>query len=257
MANPVRISSHAPTSNLLLNLTRPATRMALFPQLERIEMPLGSKVYDEREEQNFVYFPSSGIVSLLYMMRNGNSAEMAIVGSEGLVGFAALLGGLSTTTRAVVQVAGDGFRLKRRILDKIMDSDPMFRRLMLRYTQSLLTQFAQTAVCNRHHSVEQQWCRWILLTLDRSAAGQIKMTQQLIADMLGVRREGVSAVANSLKADGVVDYSRGVIDVIDRDRIEERVCECYGLIVEETERLLPGSTKRLPPKPLPKVASQL
>ena len=246
MANLVRIPLHAPTSNLLLGLTRPATRAVLFPQLEWVEMPLGTKVYEEQEEQNFVYFPSSGIVSLLYMMRNGNSAEMAIVGSEGLVGFAALLGGLSTTTRALVQVAGQGFRLKRRILEKIMDADPVFRRLMLRYAQTLLTQFAQTAVCNRHHSVEQQWCRWILLTLDRGVTGQIKMTQQLIADMLGVRREGVSAVANALKSEGIVNYSRGVIDVIDRRRIEERVCECYSLIVEETERLLPGSSKRPP-----------
>jgi CRP-like cAMP-binding protein len=218
----------------------------LFPQLEWIEAPLGTTLYEEDEEQDSVYFPSSGIVSLLYVMRNGNSAEMAIVGSEGLVGFGALLGGLSTTTRALVQVAGQGFRLKRRVLEKIMDGDPLFRRLMLRYTQSLLTQFAQTAVCNRHHSVEQQWCRWILLTLDRGPSGQIKMTQQLIADMLGVRREGVSAVANSLKLDGIVDYSRGVIDVIDRERIEQRVCECYSLIVEETERLLPGSSKRSP-----------
>ena len=244
MANIFRAPSHAPTSNLLLALTRPATRAVLFPQLEWIETPLGMTLYEENEEQDSVYFPSSGIISLLYMMRNGNSAEMAIVGSEGLVGFAALLGGLSTTTRALVQVAGHGFRLKRRTLDKIMDSDPLFRRLMLRYTQSLLTQFAQTAVCNRHHSVEQQWCRWILLTLDRTSMGRIKMTQQLIADMLGVRREGVSAVANSLKLDGIVDYSRGVIDVIDRERIEQRVCECYSLIVEETERLLPGSNQR-------------
>ncbi len=202
-------------------------------------------LYEEHEEQEFVYFPSSGIISLLYTMRNGNSAEMAIVGSEGLVGFAALLGGVSTTTRALVQVAGQGFRVKRRALEKIMDGDPIFRRLMLRYTQSLLTQFAQTAICNRHHSVEQQWCRWILLTLDRTS-GRVKMTQQLIADMLGVRREGVSAVANSLKLDGIVDYSRGVIDVLDRERIEQRVCECYSLIVEETERLLPGSSKRSP-----------
>jgi len=251
MAKVFRTPSHAPTQNLLLGLTRPATRAVLFPQLEAMQSPLGTTLYKENDEQDFVYFPSSGIVSLLYMMRNGNSAEMAIVGSEGLVGFAALLGGVSTTTRALVQVAGQGFRLKRRVLEKIMDSDPVFRRLMLRYTQSLLTQFAQTAVCNRHHTVEQQWCRWILLTLDRGPTGQIKMTQQLIADMLGVRREGISAVANSLKADGIVDYSRGVINVLDSARIEERVCECYSLIVDETERLLPGSSKRSPPRDRP------
>ena len=244
MANLVRSLAYAPTSNLLLGLTRPATRAVLFPQLELIELPLGATLYDEKAEQNFVYFPSSGIVSLLYTMRNGNSAEMAIVGSEGLAGFAALLGGLSTTTRAVIQVSGQGFRLKRRVLEKIMDADSQFRRLMLRYAQSLLTQFAQTAVCNRHHSVEQQWCRWILMTLDRGSSCEIKMTQQLIADMLGVRREAVSAVANSLKSEGMVNYSRGVIEVLDRARMEERVCECYSLIVDETERLLPGSSKR-------------
>lgn len=256
MANIFRSHAHAPTSNLLLGLTRPATRAVLFPQLEWIEAPLGTILYEENEEQDFVYFPSSGIVSLLYVMRNGNSAEMAIVGSEGLVGFAALLGGLSTTTHARVQVAGQGFRLKRRAFEKIMDGDPSFRRLMLRYAQSLLSQFAQTAICNRHHSVQQQWCRWILLTLDRASSGQIKMTQQLMADMLGVRREGVSAVANSLKSDGIVDYSRGVIDVLDRARVEQRVCECYSVIVEETDRLLPGSSKRsLGPESL-KVAAQ-
>jgi CRP-like cAMP-binding protein len=177
-------------------------------------------------------------------MRGGDTAEMAIVGSEGVVGFAVLLGGTSTTTRASVQVAGNALRVKRRVLEKHMESDASLRKLMMRYVQSLLTQIAQTAVCNRHHAVTEQLCRWILLGMDRGSSTEISMTQQLIADMLGVRREGVSAVANKLKRAGLIAYSRGRISVLDRPGLEKRVCECYGIVLTETERLLPGSNRR-------------
>jgi len=244
MANPAR--SHPPTWNLLLDLMKPATKSLLFPELKHLELPLGAILYEENEVQNILYFPTSGIVSLLYTMPNGSSAEMTIVGSDGLVGFAALLGGKSTTTRALVQVAGQAFCIKKRVFEKLMETHPHLRQMMMCYMQSLLTQFAQTAVCNRHHSIEQQWCRWMLMSMDRSAHGQIRMTQQTIANMLGVRREGVSMVANALKTAGVVEYSRGVISVVDRKGLEARVCECYALVVRETERLLPGSSKRFP-----------
>ena len=244
MANAAR--SHPPTSNLLLDLMKPATKNALFPELKPFELPLGAILYEENEVQNILYFPTSGIVSLLYTMPDGSSAEMTIVGSEGLVGFAALLGGKSTTTRALVQVAGHAFCIKKRVFEKFLETHPHLRQMMMCYMQSLLTQFAQTAVCNRHHTIEQQWCRWMLMSMDRSANGQIRMTQQMIADMLGVRREGVSMVSNALKTAGIIEYSRGVISVIDRKSLEARVCECYALVVRETERLLPGSSKRFP-----------
>ena len=209
-----------------------------------IELDLGAVLYEAGELQDLIYFPISGIVSLLYSMQNGNSAEMAIVGSEGLVGFAALLGGRSTTTRAVVQVAGEAVAMKRRPLLNLIDDDKHVRQLMMCYTQSLLSQFAQTAVCNRHHTIEQQWCRWMLMSMDRSGQHPIRMTQQLIAEMLGVRREGVSVTASALKSAGIIEYSRGVISIADRKGLEERVCECYGIVVRETERLLPGSNRR-------------
>jgi CRP-like cAMP-binding protein len=234
----------APSANLLLASMKSFARSTLFPHLRPSSRRLGEIMYSENEVQDVIYFPTSGIVSLLYMMENGNSAEMAIVGSEGLVGFAAVLGGKSTTTRALVQVASQGFTIKRRIFERVAEADSHLRRLLNCYMQTLLTQFAQTAVCNRHHSIEQQWCRWMLMSLDRNADTPIRMTQQMIADMLGVRREGVSIVSNALRSRGVIEYSRGIISVRDRGLLEERVCECYALVAQETERLLPGSNRR-------------
>src|SRR4051812_16805601 len=213
------VRSHPSTSNLLLDLMKPATKNLVFRHLRPVDLRLGATLYQANQKQDLIYFPRAGIVSLLYMMRNGSSAEMAIVGSDGLVGYAALLGGKSTTTSAQVQVEGEALCIRQRTFERIMDGDTQLRHLMMCYTQSLLTQFAQTAVCNRHHTIEQQWCRWILMTMDRTRKGQIKMTQQMIANMLGVRREGVSAVANSLKVAGIVRYSRGLISIVDRKRI--------------------------------------
>jgi CRP-like cAMP-binding protein len=236
--------THLPTRNLLLDKVKPAIRNLLYPELVPTQLRLGATLYEEHESQRLVYFPTSGVVSLVFMMENGQSAEMAIVGSEGLVGFAALLGGDSTTTRAVVQVAGEAFCIRANTLATLVDNHKALRQLTMCYIQSLLAQFAQTAICNRHHSIEQQWCRWILMSMDRSGGEPIRMTQQLVAEMLGVRREGVSAVASSLKTEGVVEYSRGIISLLDRKRLEMRVCECYSIILRETERLLPGSNKR-------------
>jgi len=209
------------------------------PQLECVEMPLGQVMYESGRTQSHVYFPIDAIVSLLYVMENGASAEIAVVGNEGIVGISLFMGGESTPSRAVVQSAGQGFRLSARtIKDEFNRSGPVMH-LLLRYTQALITQMTQTAVCNRHHTLDQQLCRWLLLSLDRLHGTQLAMTQELIANMLGVRREGVTEAALKLQKAGLIRYSRGRISVLDRPGLEARTCECYAVVKKEYDRLLP------------------
>jgi CRP-like cAMP-binding protein len=207
--------------------------------LEQVEMPLGQVLYESGATLNHVYFPTTSIVSLLYVMENGASAEIAVVGNEGVVGVSLFMGGESTPSRAVVQSAGLGFRLKAQLMkDEFNRAGPVLH-LLLRYTQALITQMAQTAVCNRHHSLDQQLCRWLLLSLDRVRANELTMTQELIANMLGVRREGVTEAALKLQHAGLISYARGHISVLDRPGLEKRTCECYAVVKKEYERLLP------------------
>jgi len=211
----------------------------LLPDLEPVEMPLGWSVYESGGHQGYVYFPTTSIVSLLYVMESGSSAEIAITGNEGLVGISLFMGGESTTSRAVVQSAGEGFRLRASVLKREFALGGQLQHLALRFTQALITQMAQTAVCNRHHSLEQQLCRWLLLSLDRLPGNVLSMTQELIANMLGVRREGVTHAAGKLQAEGMIQYSRGRIKVLDRAKLEGQVCECYAVVKKEYDRLLP------------------
>jgi CRP-like cAMP-binding protein len=202
-------------------------------------MPLGHTVCEPGVPMRHVYFPTTCIVSLLYVMEDGASAEIAVVGNEGIVGVSLFMGGETTTSRAVVQSAGHAYRLQGQLLkDAFFRAGPM-QRLLLRYTQALLTQMAQTAVCNRHHSVDQQLCRWLLLSLDRLPSNELTMTQELIANMLGVRREGVTGAAGKLQEAGLIEYHRGHITVVDRPGLEARVCECYEVVKKEFDRLLP------------------
>jgi len=231
-------ASNSPKDNRLLAALPEATFKALQPYLERAPMPLGSVVYESGGTQGFVYFPTSSIVSLLYVLEDGASAEIAVTGNEGLVGIALFMGGETTPSRAVVQSAGEGFRLRASVLKKVFEAGGELQHLLLRYTQALITQMAQTAVCNRHHSVDQQLCRWLLLSLDRLPDKELVMTQELIANMLGVRREGVTEAAGRLQAAGLISYSRGHISVLDRERLEARVCECYAVVKKEYDRLL-------------------
>jgi CRP-like cAMP-binding protein len=211
----------------------------LSPQLELVPMPLGETVCEPGRQMHFVFFPTTSIVSLLYVMEDGASAEIAVVGNEGLVGVSLFMGGETTTSRAVVQSAGHAYRLRGATLkEEFFRAGPM-QRLLLRYTQSLLTQMAQTAVCNRHHSLDQQLCRWLLLSLDRLHSNELVMTQELIANMLGVRREGVTEAAGNLHKAGLINYHRGHITVLDRKGLEARVCECYAVVKQENDRLLP------------------
>ena len=208
------------------------------PQLEYIELPLGHVLYEPGITLSHVYFPTTAIVSLLYVMVDGASAEIAVAGHEGIVGISLFMGGESTPSRAVVQSAGGAYRLKARaIKDEFMRAPVL--HLLLRYTQALITQMAQTAVCNRHHSLDQQLCRWLLLSLDRLGGDELVMTQELIANMLGVRREGVTESALKLQRSGLIRYSRGRIQVLDRAGLEERTCECYAVVKTEYDRLLP------------------
>jgi len=212
----------------------------LLPHLELVPLSLGSVLYESGGRQDHVFFPVASIVSLLYVMEDGASAEIAVVGDEGVVGVALFMGGESTPSRAVVQIAGSAFRLNAELMKTEFDRGGALQYLLLRYTQSLITQMAQTAVCNRHHTVEQQLCRWLLLSLDRLPSNELSMTQKLIANMLGVRREGVTEAAGRLQAAGLIDYSRGKIVVLDRPRLEARVCECYAVVKRESDRLLDG-----------------
>ena len=210
-----------------------------LPQLERVEMPLGQVLYESGGTLSHVYFPTTAIVSLLYVMENGASAEIAVVGNEGIVGISLFMGGDSTSSRAVVQSAGLGLRLKAQTMKDDFNRAGPVLRLLLRYTQALITQMAQTAVCNRHHSLDQQLCRWLLLSLDRLQGNELVMTQELIANMLGVRREGVTEGALKLQQAGLIRYARGHISVLDREGLERRSCECYAVVKKEYDRLLP------------------
>jgi CRP-like cAMP-binding protein len=230
---------HDPTRNHLLAALPAAERERLFPHLELVTMPLGEAVYESGGHQPHVYFPIDCIVSLLYVMEDGASAEIAIVGSEGIVGIALFMGGETTPSRAVVQSAGHAYRLRAAVLKAEFGRSGAVQHLLLRYTQALITQMAQTAVCNRHHSVDQQLCRWLLLSLDRLSSNELRMTQELMANMLGVRREGVTEAAGKLQDAGLIQYQRGRITVLDRHLLEERACECYGVVKREFDRLLP------------------
>ena len=227
-----------PECNHLLAAIPAEVRQRLAPQLEVVDMPLGHVVYESGHVVRHVYFPIDCIVSLLYVMDNGASAEIAVVGNEGLVGVSVFMGGESTPSRALVQSAGTAFRLPGERLRAEFDRHGELLHLLLRYTQALLTQMAQTAACNRHHSIDQQLCRWLLLSLDRLRGNRLVMTQELIANMLGVRREGVTEAAGKLQNLGVIRYRRGVITVLDRATLEKLSCECYGVVKRETDRLL-------------------
>ena len=216
-----------------------------LPQLELVEMPLGEVLYESGATLSHVYFPTTAIVSLLYVMQNGASAEIAVVGHEGIVGISLFMGGESTPSRAVVQSAGKGYRLKSETIKVEFLRAPVLH-LLLRYTQALITQMAQTAVCNRHHSLDQQLCRWLLLSLDRLQGLELAMTQELIANMLGVRREGVTESALKLQRVGLIRYARGHITVLDRPALESRACECYAVVKREYDRLLPDQPATQP-----------
>src|SRR5471030_1468983 len=232
-------SPHSPKQNHLLSALPEADYARLLPDLELTPMPLEWAVYESGDRMSYLYFPTSSIVSLLYVMESGASAEIAVSGNEGLVGISLFMGGESTPSRAVVQSAGDGYRLKASIVKKEFALGGNLQHLALRYTQALITQMGQTAVCNRHHALDQQLCRWLLLSLDRLQGNELLMTQELIANMLGVRREGVTEAAGKLQQDGLIKYTRGHIKVLDRARLEQRVCECYAVVKKEYERLLP------------------
>jgi CRP-like cAMP-binding protein len=227
-----------PKQNFLLDALPIDEYNRLFSQLELVAMPLGDVLYESGGELLYVYFPTTCIVSLLYVMENGSSAEIAVVGNDGIIGVALFMGGKTMPNRAVVQSAGYAYRLRGHLLMQEFNRYGKLLHLLLRYTQALLTQMAQTAVCNRHHSVDQQLCRWLLLSLDRLQSDTLTMTQELIANMLGVRREGVTEAAGNLQREGLIHYSRGRITVLDRPRLEQRVCECYKVVKTEDERLL-------------------
>lgn len=226
--------------NQLLSALPEAERQRWQSQLEDVEMPLGLVLYESGGKMSHVYFPTTAIVSLLYVMEDGASAEIAVVGNEGVVGIALFMGGETTPSRAVVQSAGRGLRLPAQLIkDEVNRGGPVLH-LLLRYTQALITQMAQTAVCNRHHSLDQQLCRWLLLSLDRLQGSELAMTQELIANMLGVRREGVTEAALKLAKIGLIRYARGHISVLDRPGLEQRTCECYAVVKKEYDRLLPA-----------------
>jgi len=230
---------HTPRQNHLLEALPEDVYNRLLPNLEPVLMPLGEVVYESGIQMRHVYFPTTSIVSLLYVMEDGASAEIAIVGNEGVVGVSLFMGGESTPSRAVVQSAGEAYRLPGRILKSEFERGGPLQHLLLRYTQALLTQMAQTAVCNRHHTLDQQFCRWLLLSVDRLPSDDLVMTQELIANMLGVRREGVTEAAGNVQKAGLIKYHRGHITVLDRPGLEARVCECYAVVKKEFGRLLP------------------
>ncbi|MGD0503336.1 MAG: Crp/Fnr family transcriptional regulator [Steroidobacteraceae bacterium] len=230
---------HIGHENQLLAALPAYLQQSWLAQLEPVQMPLGEVLYESGVTLAHVYFPTTAIVSLLYVMEDGASAEIAVVGNEGIVGISLFMGGESTPSRAVVQSAGKGFRLKAQVLKEEFNRAGPVLHLLLRYTQALITQMAQTAVCNRHHSLDQQLCRWLLLSLDRLQGDELVMTQELIANMLGVRREGVTEAALKLQSAGLIRYTRGRITVLDRAGLEQRTCECYAVVKKEYDRLLP------------------
>jgi CRP-like cAMP-binding protein len=235
-------SLHSAQQNHLLSVLSPTDFERVFPHLELVPLPLGEVLYESGSLLRHVYFPTTSIVSLLYVMEDGASAEIAVVGNEGMIGIALFMGGESTPSRAIVQSAGHAYRLEAHVLKQEFNRAGPVMHLLLRYTQALITQMAQTAVCNRHHSVDQQFCRWLLLSLDRLPSNELIMTQELIANMLGVRREGVTEAAGKLQKAELIQYSRGRITVIDRPRLEARSCECYRVVKREFDRLLPEMT---------------
>lgn len=238
-ASATATTSRATRGNQLLDALPEAEWQRWQPQLELVDLPLGLVLYESGGKMNHVYFPTNAIVSLLFVLENGASAEIAVVGHEGIVGISIFMGGGSTPSRAVVQSAGKGFRLRADALkDEFGRSGPVMH-LLLRYTQALITQMTQTAVCNRHHSLDQQLCRWLLLSLDRLPGNDLVMTQELIANMLGVRREGVTEAALNLQKAGLISYARGHIKALDRPGLEQRTCECYQVVKTEYDRLLP------------------
>ncbi len=228
-----------PLENQLLASLPDAEWQRWQPQLELVDLPLGMVLYESGAAVPYVYFPTSAIISLLYVLENGSSAEIAVVGFEGAVGISIFMGGGSTPSRAVVQSAGIGYRLRAGVVKGEFERAGPVMHLMLRYTQALITQMSQTAVCNRHHSLDQQLCRWLLLSLDRLPGNELVMTQELIANMLGVRREGVTEAALKLQNAGLIRYARGHITVLDRPRLMQRTCECYQVVKTEYDRLLP------------------
>jgi CRP-like cAMP-binding protein len=234
------VQSADPRQNRLIAVLPDAEWARWQPHLELVNLPLGKSLYESGGKLSHVYFPTTAIVSLLYVMEDGSSAEIAVVGHDGIVGVSLFMGGESTTSRAVVQSAGHGFRLRSSLMMQEFNKAGPVMHLLLRYTQALITQMAQTAVCNRHHSLDQQLCRWLLLSLDRLRSGELAMTQELIANMLGVRREGVTEAAGNLQNDGLIRYRRGHITVLDRVGLERRTCECYEVVRKEYQRLLPA-----------------
>ncbi len=232
-------TTHDPRQNRLLAALPDTEWQRLKARLELTPMPLGHVLYESGMALQHVYFPTNCIVSLLYVMEDGHSAEIAIVGKEGMVGVALFMGGETTPSRALVQSAGHAYRLPGKVIKEEFSQAGPVQRLLLRYTQALITQMAQTAVCNRHHSVEQQLCRWLLLSVDRLDSTELVMTQELIANMLGVRREGVTESAGKLQKLGLIHYSRGRITVMDRPGLEQHACECYAVVKREFDRLLP------------------
>jgi CRP-like cAMP-binding protein len=232
------LAPHTPKQNHLLAALPAADYERLLPDLEQVALGLGWALCESGSQQEYVYFPTTSIVSLLNVMNDSSSAEIAVVGNDGVVGIALFMGGESTPSRAVVQSAGYAYRLKGSLLKGEFERGGRLQYLLLRYTQALITQMAQTAVCNRHHAVEQQLCRWLLLSLDRLPSNELIMTQTLIANMLGVRREGVTEAAGKLQAAGLIHYRRGHITVLDRPKLEARVCECYAVVKQESDRLL-------------------
>jgi CRP-like cAMP-binding protein len=229
---------HEPTQNHLLAALPASEFERVAPHLELVTLKLGQVLYESGGRLKHVYFPTDSIVSLLYVMLDGASAEIAVVGNEGILGISLFMGGESTPSRAVVQSEGVGYRLPAAVLKSEFNRGGPMMHLLLRYTQALITQMSQTAVCNRHHSVDQQLCRWLLLSLDRLSSSELTMTQELIANMLGVRREGVTDAAGKLRDAGIINYSRGHIKVLDRGKLEQQVCECYAVVKQEFDRLL-------------------
>ena len=235
-------SPHSPLQNNLLAVLPRSEFDRVASHLELVSMRLGDVIYESGNQLRHVYFPTTSIVSLLYVMEDGASAEIAVVGNEGIIGIALFMGGESTPSRAIVQSAGYAYRLEAQLLKQEFNRAGPVMHLLLRYTQALITQMAQTAVCNRHHSVDQQLCRWLLLSLDRLPSNELTMTQELIANMLGVRREGVTEAAGKLQSAGLIHYSRGRITVLDRPGLEARSCECHAVVKKEFDRLLPEIT---------------
>jgi CRP-like cAMP-binding protein len=229
----------SPLQNHILDALPDAERARLFPHLHLVELPLGLVLYEAGDALRHIYFPTDSIVSLLYVLQDGSSAEICVVGNDGVIGVALFMGGETTTSRAIVQSGGSAYRLTGRRLKREFERQGETMHILLRYTQALITQMAQTAVCNRHHTVDQQLCRWLLLSLDRLPDNEIAMTQELIANMLGVRREGVTDAAGKLQKLGVISYKRGVIKVLDRELLQKLSCECYSVVKKETDRLLP------------------